>query len=140
MTAGRHLRAGRERARSSGQRALLVMLTLAGLVSVACGPVSTASTVSDAERDLGEASNLEAVRRAPYEYTKARALLEKAKECEGHGAFETSSTYARQSRTMSEKAIDVARLAAEREKRDEKFGVRKARPKGDDAPTGGEGQ
>ncbi len=140
MTAGRHLQAGGGRARSSGRRGLLALLTLAGLASVACGPVSAASTISDAERDLGEASNLEAVRRAPYEYTKARALLEKAKEFEGHGAFEAASTYARQSRTMSEKAVDVARLAAEREKRDEKFGVRKARPKGDDAPAGGEGQ
>ncbi|MEY3013003.1 MAG: hypothetical protein RIT45_1738 [Pseudomonadota bacterium] len=102
----------------------------ASLASGGCGPVSTASTISDADRDLEECTSLEAERRAPYEFTKARALLEKAKELEGYGQYESATNFARQSRTMSEKAIDVARLAAEREKRDEKFGKRKA-PKAD---------
>lgn len=102
------------------------------LFTLACGPVSTASTIGDADRDLEEAETLEAKRRAPYEYTKARALLEKAKELEGYGQYESASNFARQSRLMSEKAIDVARLAAEREKRDEKFGKRK-----DATPDGG---
>ena len=82
---------------------------------------------SDAERDLSEADSLDSLKRAPYEYTRAKSLLEKAKELEGYGAYESAGSFARQSRTMSEKAIDVARLAAEREKRDEKFGVRKSR-------------
>lgn len=102
------------------------LLLGAVLLSTGCGPVSTASTISDASRDLEEAETLHAKRRAPYEYTKARALLEKAKELEGYGQYESASNFARQSRTMSEKAIDVARLAAEREKRDQKFGGRKA--------------
>jgi hypothetical protein len=96
------------------------------VVSAGCGPVTTASTISDAMRDLDEANSVDAKRRAPYEYTRAHELLAKAKELEGHGMFESASGYARQSRMMSEKAIDVARLAAEREKRDERFGPKKS--------------
>lgn len=91
----------------------------------ACGPVTTASTVKDAEQDLGEARGLDAQRNAPYEYTKAASYLHKAKELEGYGLYEQASTYARRSRLMSEKAIDVARLARERNTRREKFGKKK---------------
>jgi hypothetical protein len=102
-----------------------VIIAACTLSSAACGPVTTASTIGDAVRDLQEADSLDAARRAPYEYTRARELLAKAKELEGYGAFELASAYARQSHTMSEKALDVARLAAEREKRDERFGPKK---------------
>lgn len=118
------------RARPSRPAGLAIALAASALAlvsSAGCGPVSTASTISDAERDLGEADSLDSLNRAPYEYTRAKSLLEKAKELEGYGAYESAGSFARQSRTMSEKAIDVARLAAEREKRDEKFGVRKSR-------------
>ncbi len=108
-------------------RFAVALSAFALIASAGCGPVTTASTISDAERDLGEADTLEGLKRAPYEYTRAKSLLEKAKELEGYGAYESAAAFARQSRTMSEKAIDVARLAAEREKRDEKFGVRKNR-------------
>lgn len=111
---------------------ILSALALVLVAGFGCGPVSTASTVSDAERDFAEVETLDGLRRAPYETTRARTLLEKAKELEGFGAYESASAFARQSRTMSEKAIDVARLAAEREKRDEKFGGRKSRKQGDE--------
>ncbi len=100
--------------------------------AVACGPVSTASTIKDAEHDLSEARGLDAPKNAPYEYTKAAAYLHKAKELEGIGLYEQSATFARRSRLMSEKANDVARLARERSERSEKFGTKK---KKDAAPA-----
>lgn len=94
----------------------------------ACGPVTTASTIGDAERELKEARALDAEKNAPYEYTKAAAFLHKSKELQGYGLYEQSSTYARRSRLMAEKAIDVARLSAERQKRTERFDKGQKKP------------
>lgn len=102
---------------------LLIAATIVAVGLLAgCGPVTTASTIQDAEHDLTEARGLEAPKNAPYEYTKAAAYLHKAKELEGYGLYEQASTFARRSRLMSEKAHDVARLAKERNSRRQKFG------------------
>ena len=104
----------------------MLLLTVAlGLVVTAvagCGPVSTASTISDATRELSETKAINAEKFAPYEYNKAAAFLHKSKELEGHGLYEQSSTFARRSRMFSEKALDVAREAQERQKRKQLFG------------------
>ncbi len=115
-------------------RRCATFLAAATLVAVAgaCGPVSTASTIKDAEHDLKEARSLDAQKNAPYEYTKAASYLHKAKELEGYGLYEQASTFARRSRLMSEKAQDVARLARERNQRSEKFGKKR---KKDAAPA-----
>ena len=110
---------------------LAVCALLVAAMGAGCGPVTTASTIKDAEHDLSEARSLEAQQNAPYEYTKAASYLHKAKELEGYGLYEQASTYARRSRLMSEKANDVARLAQERNSRKAKFGKKK---KGGDAP------
>lgn len=105
---------------SMGPSAAAVVLALA--MFVGCGPVSTASTISDATRELSETKAIDAEKFAPYEYHKAAAFLHKAKELEGHGLYEQSSTFARRSRMFSEKALDVAREAQERQKRKQLFG------------------
>ncbi len=103
-------------------RMLLLALAVAVVGLIGCGPVTTATTISDASRELNEAKAVDAEKNAPYEYTKAAAFLHKSKELEGHGLYEQSSTFARRSRMMSEKAIDVAREAQERQKRKQLFG------------------
>ena len=110
--------------------AVLVLLGVA--LTTGCGPVTTASTIKDAEHDLAEARSLEAEKNAPYEYTKAASYLHKAKELEGYGMYEQASVFARRSRLMSEKAHDVARLARERNDRRSKFGTKK---KGEGTPA-----
>lgn len=106
-----------------------------------CGPVTTASVISDAEHDISEVKSLDGEKNAPYEYTKAASYLHKAKELQGHGLYEQASTYARRSRLMSEKAVEVARLAQERNQRKAKFGGKKKK-KGPPSftPSGGGGR
>ncbi|MCO4761031.1 MAG: DUF4398 domain-containing protein [Myxococcales bacterium] len=112
-----------------------------GLSLSACGPVTTASVIADAEHDLAEVRGLDGDKNAPYEYTKAASYLHKAKELQGHGLYEQSGTYARRSRVMSEKALEVARLAQERSQRKAKFG-KKPKKKGPPSftPSGGGGR
>ena len=64
--------------------------------------------------------------------TRASAYLHKAKEMQGMGMYEQAGDYARQSQLAAEKALDVARLAKDRQKRKEKFSP-KDEPK--DAPS-----
>lgn len=110
--------------RSIGTGALLI---LALTLCCACGPVTTASMIDDAERELVEARGLDAPKNAPYEYHKADRFLHKAKQLQGYGLYEQSSTFARRSRLMAERAVDVARLAKDRQKRQNKFGSKAKR-------------
>ena len=110
------------------------MLAVAVVGLMGCGPVTTATTISDASHELKEARAHEAEANAPYEYTKAAAFLHKSKELEGHGLYEQSSTFARRSRTLSEKAVDVARESQERQKRKQLFGKGKKTKKKRKAP------
>ncbi len=103
----------------------LVVVALAMCCS--CGPVTTASMIDDAERELAEARGLDATKNAPYEYHKADRFLHKAKQLQGYGLYEQSSTFARRSRLMAERAIDVARLAKDRHSRQDKFGSKAKR-------------
>ena len=123
------------------QRFGATLLIIAVTALAGCGPVTTASVIHDAEHDLGEVKSLDGEKNAPYEYTKAASYLHKAKELQGHGLYEQASTYARRSRLLSEKAIEVARLAQERSQRKAKFGGKKAK-KGPPSftPSGGGGR
>ena len=114
-----------------------IAVVFAAVLAVGCGPVTTSSLIGDASHDLGEAKSLGAEQNAPYEYTRAATYLHKAKELEGFGLYQQASEYARQSRVASEKANDVARLAKDREKRDERFGSPKDR--GTSRPSGAPG-
>lgn len=131
--------------RTGSPRAWITAALLATLATVAlctgCGPVTTASVISDAEHDLSEVKSLNGPQNAPYEYTKAATYLHKAKELQGHGLYEQAATYARRSRLLSEKAVDVARLAQERGQRKAKFGA-KPKKKGPPSftPSGGGGR
>ena len=114
---------------------------LALALFAACGPVTTNSVISDAEQDLREVHGLKGKDNAPYETTKAEAYLHKAKELQGHGLYEQAGTYARRSRLMSEKAVEVARLAQDRQARKKKFGSKSKGPKVPSfTPSGGGGQ
>lgn len=119
--------------RSMSVRLIVTGVLTAGVCALAaCGPVRTASMIKDAQFKLDEAHKLDAEKNAPYEYTRAKAYLHKAKELEGSGDFEQAETFADRSGDMSEKAQDVARLAAERNARKNKFGKK---PATDDAPA-----
>ena len=98
------------------------LLVVALAMCCGCGPVTTASMIDDAERELAEARGLDATKNAPYEYHKADRFLHKAKQLQGYGLYEQSSTFARRSRLMAERAVDVARLAKDRQTRQNKFG------------------
>lgn len=86
-----------------------------------CGSVTAAGAIGDAQRSLDEAQGLEAEQNAPYEYTRAAAYLNKARELQGYGHYEQASEYARQSMQAAEKAQDVARLGKDKRKRLDKF-------------------
>lgn len=116
------------RRRLSSRHALAVALVVA-LGALGCGSVTAASTIGDAEHELAEAQGLQAEENAPYEYTRAAAYLKKAKELQGMGLYEQAGEYARRSHQDSQKALDVARLARDRQKRKERFAPPKAEPR-----------
>ena len=136
-----HLSYARRHPTSWRASGVSLLLSLVFIAFAGCGPVTTASVISDAEHDLSEVKSLDGQKNAPYEYTKAASYLHKAKELQGHGLYEQASTYARRSRIMSEKAAEVARLAQERSERKTKFGAKpgkKAPPSF--TPSGGGGR
>lgn len=95
------------------------------LLAIGCGSVTAASNLGDAQRQLDEAKGLEADQYAIYEYTRAYSYLQKAKKLNGEGMYEQASEYARLSQTAADKALDVARMNKDREKRREKFAPKK---------------
>lgn len=94
---------------------------LLAMLSIGCGAVTASSNIGDATREFDEAKGLDAEKNATYWYTRAAAYLQKAKKLQGEGLYEQASEYARLSQTASEKALDVARLGKDTQKRKEKF-------------------
>ncbi|HAN30057.1 MAG TPA: hypothetical protein DCQ06_00530 [Myxococcales bacterium] len=120
---------------------VLLAFVLAAIGLAGCGPVTTNSVIADAEHDLTEVAGLKGQQNAPYETTKAKVYLHKAKQLQGHGLYEQAGTYARRSRLMSEKAVEVARLAQDRQARKAKFGSKsKASKVPSFTPSGGGGK
>lgn len=118
--------------RSTPLLAALILLLGAGL---GCGSVTAAGSISDAEHDLDEARGLQAEDNAPYEFTRAATYLHKAKEMQGIGQYEQAGDYARQSQLAAEKALDVARLSKDRQKRKEKFAPKEKEDDRKDGPS-----
>lgn len=112
-------------------RGMFGALLLVGAVLSGCGPVTAVSTIQKANEAIDEAEKAGAERYAPYEHTRAQSFLHKSREMQGFGLYEQSMIWARESRIASEKAIDVARIAREREARLKKFS-RKPSKKGED--------
>ncbi len=100
---------------------LLASLGLGG-----CGSVTASSSISDARHAVDEVNAHDGDKYAPYETTRATVYLQKAKKLQGEGMYEQATEYARISQTAAEKAVDVARLNEDREKRRQKFAPKDA--------------
>ncbi len=87
---------------------LLVPWLAALMLGAGCGPISSASAIDDAEKAFSEAKKADGVELAPYEFTRAQALLHKSKELDGFGHFELSAKYAREARDAARQALEVA--------------------------------
>ena len=84
----------------------LTMLTLA----VGCGPGASTLYISRAEVALGVAETAGAERFARYEWAKARAYLEKAKEEQAYSDFAASRDYAKKAAILAEIAKKKAKV------------------------------
>lgn len=75
----------------------------------ACGPATSTSRISKAERALERARVADAQVRAPYEYHLATHYLHKAKEEWGYSDFEKSGAYAELAQRSAERAVTKAK-------------------------------
>ncbi|MBM4394422.1 MAG: DUF4398 domain-containing protein [Deltaproteobacteria bacterium] len=83
-------------------RLLLLALAAAGLA--ACGPVQTTTSIGRAEEELRTARLASADRDSPYEYTKARMMLDMAKMCEGRSEFQAAKEFGDEALRLAAKA------------------------------------
>lgn len=75
----------------------------------ACGPVEYIGQVSNrAQVALVQAHRVQADKYAPYEYTKAREYLQKAREKAGRASFQAAIEYGRRSEEMAGRARAIA--------------------------------
>jgi hypothetical protein len=85
---------------------------------MACGPVQYIGQVSGRTSAALRAAHLaEADRFAPYEYTKAAAYYDKAREEAAGSSFELAVDYGRRSQEFAQRAQALARQRAERRAR-----------------------
>ena len=85
----------------SWHRSILVALSLL-FFTVGCGPGASTLYISRAEVALGVAETAGAKRFARYEWAKARAYLEKAKEEQAYSDFAASRDYAKKAAILAE--------------------------------------
>jgi hypothetical protein len=87
-------------------RRCLWALALGIVVPLGCGPVEYLSRVSSrAASALAQAEQAGAEQKAPYEYAKAVAYYQKAREDAAHSEFQTAVEWGRRSEDCSRKAI-----------------------------------
>jgi hypothetical protein len=87
-----------------------VLVSLLVLLPVGCGPVEYLGQVSSrAAHALAQAELADAEHLAPYEYTRAREYLRKAREEAGYSSFENAANYGRRCEEMAGKARALAR-------------------------------
>ena len=87
-------------------RRCLWALALGIVVPLGCGPVEYLSRVSSrAASALAQAEQAGAEQKAPYEYAKAVAYYQKAREDAAHSDFQTAVEWGRRSEDCSRKAI-----------------------------------
>jgi len=88
-------------------RRCLWALALGIVFPLGCGPVEYLSGVSSrAASALAQAEQAGAEQRAPYEYAKAVAYYQKAREDAAHSEFQTAVEWGRRSEDCSRKAIE----------------------------------
>ena len=92
-------------------RHLWLTIALCGMLAwtSACGPATSTSRISKAERALERARVADAQVRAPYEYNLATNYLHKAKEEWGYSDFERSGKYAELAQRSAERAVTKAK-------------------------------
>jgi len=88
-------------------RRCLWALALGIVFPLGCGPVEYLSGVSSrAASALAQAEQAGAEQKAPYEYAKAAAYYQKAREDAAHSEFQTAVEWGRRSEDCSRKAIE----------------------------------
>ena len=86
--------------------ALLLSLCLAGS---SCAPFNASSAIRQAETQLTRALKVRADKFAPYEYTRAKSYLRKAKLTEGYSEFGAAQQYGILARDWARKAFREAK-------------------------------
>jgi len=110
---------------SGGLRAILLSAAL-GLA--ACGPVTSTTSIIDARDKLAQAKREGAETFAPYEYSKADLYLHKAKELQGHSAYQQSDLFAIRAKDMAVEALRVTETNKKRHDQLLRAREQKARP------------
>ena len=94
------------------------------ILGIGCGPIQSTQGIIGAEHTLKEAKLQNAIKRAPYEYTKADIYLKIAKQRQMRSEFEAAINFATESEDWGEKALkttDNPRLLKLRMKYDPEY-------------------
>ena len=83
---------------------LVLLLALARLAALGCGPVESTMVIVEADTALHNAKTAGAADRSPYEFVAAEQYLHKAREMWGNADFEYAIDYATKARDLSLKA------------------------------------
>ena len=73
-----------------------------------CGPVKSTMEINKAEVEIRMAYRVQASKKAPYEFYKAKAYLYKAKDERAYSDFKEASVFARKAVTLAKKAKIIA--------------------------------
>ena len=88
----------------------IALMVFLGVSVVACGPGASSVYINRAEMALGVAETAGAKRFALYEWTKAKAYLDKAKEEQAYSDFAASRNYAKKAAILADIAKKKAKV------------------------------
>ena len=86
---------------------LFVMIPLLFLM-FSCGPVSSTMEINKAEVEIRMAYRVQAAKKAPYEFYKAKAYLYKAKDERAYSDFKEAAKFAKEAVRLAQKAKLIA--------------------------------
>ncbi len=89
-----------------------VLLCIALLFVLNCGPVQSAALIVDAEVEIKAAKAADAHKYAVYEFVTAEEYLDKAREEQSHADYEAAIGYGVKAKKMARKALEISQASA----------------------------
>ncbi len=86
----------------------IFLMLVVGLVVAGCGPVQSTVEISQATVDIQAAHRLQAQKKAPYYFYKAKAYLLKAKDERAYSDFDEAKVLAQKAIELAQKAKEIA--------------------------------
>ena len=95
----------------------LALVSALILIIAGCGPIQASSAIKVSKTALDKAHDEGADAYAPYEYYKALAFYDEAKQREGMAEFYTAKAYAQKSTKLAKDSLGTTRRRKELERR-----------------------